>query len=290
MTAGYDIPVFKMNGLGNQILVADMRASQGTLSGTQIRTIAEHPRTYFDQLMALHLPGIKDTVARVTIHNTDGSEAGACGNGMRCVAKIMGDGLKPLNFETKSGILNASFTEDGTITVDMGKPKFLWHEIPLRDEFFDTTKIELQVGPIDSPVLHSPSVCNMGNPHAVFWVQDIDDQALDKFGPMLENHPIFPERANITVARILQPDRVQTRTWERGVGLTQACGSAACAVVACGIRTDRLKRNTTVLVPGGELGISWPSDTSGVLMSGPAELEYKGIIKVAADGALLFEV
>ena len=290
MSIDYTIPIFKMNGLGNQIVVADLRQHGGGLSSVQVRIVAEYPRTKFDQLMVLLPPCTAGTEALVKIYNTDGSEAEACGNGMRCVAKIASDGLQPMKFETAAGILNASFTDSGSITVDMGRPKFLWQDIPLRDEFHDTTKIELQIGPLDKPVLHSPSVCNMGNPHAVFWVEDIDDLALDKFGPMLEHHPIFPDRANITVAKVLRPDHVRTRTWERGVGLTEACGSAACAVLACGVRTERLARQAKVSVPGGDLMIVWPSEESGIQMTGPAELEYRGTARIASDRDLALEV
>ena len=279
-----------MNGLGNQIVVADLRTDDSELSGDQVRTIAQHPRTPFDQLMVLHQPQTSGTAAFVKIYNTDGSHAEACGNGMRCVAKIAGDGESPIKFETVAGILNVSFTGDDNITVDMGRPRFRWDEIPLRDEFHDTSKIELQVGPIDAPVLHSPSVCNIGNPHAVFWVEKDVGLDLGKFGPMLENHPIFVNRANITVAHVLQPNHVRTRTWERGAGLTEACGSAACAVLACGVRTDRLARKATVSLPGGDLTIEWPSDAEGILMSGPAELEYQGFIKASDTGLLMFEV
>ena len=284
------ISIFKMNGLGNQIVVADVRDHTMRLSRQHICAIAENPRTPFDQLMVLYQPRTPDSAAFVRIYNTDGSEAEACGNGMRCVARIAGDGMQPMRFETVAGILDVSFGADDQITVNMGRPKFRWDEIPLRDEFHDTTRIELQVGPIDAPVLHSPSVCNIGNPHAVFWVADINDQALNKFGPMLEHHPLFPERANITVAAVVQPDHVLTRTWERGVGLTKACGSAACAVLACGVKTGRLDRKASVSVPGGELTIEWSSDAAGIFMSGPAELEYQGVISVSAAGELTFKV
>ncbi len=290
MSIDNEIPIFKMNGLGNQIVVADLRGYNGELSIAQVGIIAEFPRTKFDQLMVLQRPRAAGTEAQVRIYNTDGSQAEACGNGMRCVAKIAGDGHQPMKFETAAGILDVSFAGDGSITVDMGRPRFRWDEIPLRDEFHDTTKIELQIGPIDAPVLHSPSVCNMGNPHAIFWIEDIDSLALDKFGPMLEHHPIFPERANITIAKVLRPDHVQTRTWERGVGLTEACGSAACAVLASGVRTRRLARKAVVSVPGGDLTIAWPSDDSGILMAGPAELEYQGIAKILPGGELTLEV
>ncbi|HEX6958847.1 MAG TPA: diaminopimelate epimerase, partial [Ferrovibrio sp.] len=147
---------------------------------------------------------------------------------------------------------------------------------PLAEEFRDTRMIELQVGPIDDPVLHSPSVASMGNPHAVFWVEDDPySYDLERFGPMLENHPIFPERANITFARVDSPEHLTIRTWERGAGLTLACGSAACAAAVSASRTGRTARRVTVRVPGGPLEILWREDDH-VIMTGPAEWEFSG--------------
>ena len=150
-------------------------------------------------------------------------KAGACGNGMRCVASLVFEetGKDALTFETDAGLLNCWKADDGMFTVDMGAPRFKWNEIPLAEEFRDTRAIELQIGPIDKPVLHSPSVVNMGNPHAIFWVDDVNAYDLAKFGPLLENHPIFPERANITLAQIVSREHIVIRTWERGAGSDQ---------------------------------------------------------------------
>jgi diaminopimelate epimerase len=158
----------------------------------------------------------------------------------------------------------------------MGKPRFGWNEIPLAEEFADTTGIELQIGPIDAPVLHTPSVANMGNPHAIFWVKDdVWSYALDRFGPLLENHPIFPERANISIAQVVAPDHIIARTWERGAGLTKACGSGACAVLVAAARLKKTGRKGTVTMPGGDLIVEWRADDH-VLLTGPAELEFAG--------------
>ncbi|MGB7287772.1 MAG: diaminopimelate epimerase, partial [Salaquimonas sp.] len=160
---------------------------------------------------------------------------------------------------------------------DMGKPKFGWEDIPLAEEFFDTTKIELQIGPIDAPVLHSPSVASMGNPHAIFWVnKDVNSYDLDRFGPMLENHPVFPDRANITIAEVVSPEHIIIRTWERGAGLTLACGSAACATLVCAARKELTGRKATITPPSGEnLEIEW-NDEGHVLMTGPTQFEFSG--------------
>jgi diaminopimelate epimerase len=158
----------------------------------------------------------------------------------------------------------------------MGVPRFGWQDVPLAEEFRDTRAIELQIGPIDNPVLHSPSVMSMGNPHAIFWVdRDVWSFELERFGPLLENHPIFPEKANITIAQITSPVSLTMRTWERGAGLTRACGSAACAAAVSAARTGRTGRNVLVTVPGGPLRIEWRADDH-VVMTGPAEWEFSG--------------
>ena len=211
------------------------------------------------------------------IYNNDGSQAGACGNGMRCVADIVSkqSGKTALTFETDAGILNCWKGEDGLFTVDMGKPRFAWNEIPLAEEFRDTRAIELQIGPIDDPILHSPAVVNMGNPHAIFWVDDPYAYDLERFGPLLENHPIFPDRANITLAHIVSREHIVIRTWERGAGLTKACGSAACATAVAAARLKRTERKVKITLPGGELTIEWRADDH-VLMTGPVEFEFTG--------------
>jgi diaminopimelate epimerase len=158
----------------------------------------------------------------------------------------------------------------------MGAPKFGWKDIPLAEEFHDTRSIELQIGPIDAPLLHTPSVVSMGNPHAIFWVDDVDAHDLGRFGPLLENHPIFPERANITLAHVVDRDHITIRTWERGAGLTRACGSAACATAVAAARLKRANRVVQISLPGGELTIEWRERDDHVLMTGPAVFEYEG--------------
>jgi diaminopimelate epimerase len=268
----------KMNGLGNEIIVADMRGRADRVSPAAAIALNADPATKFDQIMAIHDPRTPGTENYVEILNSDGSMAQACGNGMRCVVQALSaeTGRKRFTFETIAGILNAEEHADGTISVDMGAPRFGWQDIPLAEEFHDTRVIELQVGPIDNPVLHSPSVASMGNPHAIFWVDgDVWSYELDRFGPLLENHPMFPERANISIARVTAPDAMTIRTWERGAGLTKACGSAACAAAVSGARTRRTGRAVTVTVPGGPLRIEWRDDDH-VVMTGPAEWEFSG--------------
>ncbi|MDB5474485.1 MAG: diaminopimelate epimerase [Devosia sp.] len=274
------VPFLKMNGLGNQIIVADMRGRADRVTPTAAIAVNATAGTRFDQIMAIHDPTIPGTDYSIEIINSDGSKAQACGNGMRCVTQFLAaeTGSDAFTFETLAGIVSGKIQADGMISVDMGTPRFAWYEIPLAEEFADTRQIELQIGPIDAPVLHSPSVASMGNPHATFWVHnDVWSYALDRFGPMLENHPVFPERANISLAQVLAPDRMILRTWERGAGLTQACGTAACAALVNGARTRRTARKATITVPGGDLVVEWRDDDH-VTLTGPSEREWTGTL------------
>jgi diaminopimelate epimerase len=279
MSALANHPFVKMNGLGNEIVVVDMRGEKGAISAPEARAAAQLAGAPYDQLMALHAPRTPGTDAYVRIYNNDGSEAGACGNGMRCVAELIfkETGKRALTFETEAGLLSCWQGEAPLIsTVDMGKPRFAWNEIPLAAEFRDTRAIELQMGPIDKPILHSPSAVSMGNPHAIFWVDDVDAYDLGKIGPLLENHPMFPKRANISLARVVSREHMIVRTWERGAGLTKACGSAACAAAVAAARLGRTGRTVTVTLPGGDLLIEWRERDDHVLMTGPVEYEYEG--------------
>ncbi|MFZ5738821.1 MAG: diaminopimelate epimerase [Pseudomonadota bacterium] len=267
----------KMNGIGNEIVVVDLRDQPAPVTPADARAVAAH--VAYDQLMLLQPARLPGTEAFVRIYNNDGSESGACGNGMRCVARQMfaGSDQNGLTFETRAGLLNCwRGPADGLYTVDMGEPKFGWQDIPLAEEFRDTRGIELQIGPIDAPILHTPSVVSMGNPHAIFWVDDIEAYDLGRFGPLLENHPVFPERANITLAHIVDRQHITMRTWERGAGLTKACGSAACATAVAAARLKRTERTVDMTLPGGQLTIEWRDSDNHVLMTGGAEFEFEG--------------
>jgi diaminopimelate epimerase len=278
MSALADHPFVKMNGLGNEIVLVDMRADPTAITAADARAAAQPGGAPYDQLMALYPPRTPGTDAYVRIYNNDGSESGACGNGMRCLASILFEetGKDALAVETKAGLLNCWKAGQELFTVDMGAPRFRWDEIPLAEEFRDTRAIELQIGPIDKPILHSPSVVNVGNPHAIFWVDDVAPYDLGRFGPLLENHPIFPERANISLAAVKSREHIMLRTWERGAGLTRACGSAACAAAVAAARTRRTGRKVTVTLPGGDLAIEWRESDDHVLMTGPVEYEFAG--------------
>lgn len=275
----------KMNGLGNQITVLDLRGSKHVVSADEARAIAAEPRAFFDQLMVLHDPRQAGTDAFVRIYNNDGSEAGACGNGTRCVAWAMtadpqmGNAARDrLTLQTKAGLLPATRLDETVFTVDMGKPRLNWDEIPLAEPFEDTARFELQIGPIDDPILHTPCAVNMGNPHAVFFVDDPYRFNLEQIGPLLENHPIFPDRANIELAAVKAPDHIVLRVWERGAGITQACGSGACAALVAGVRRELTARKAVVSLPGGDLTIEWRESDGHVLMTGPTTFEWEGTL------------
>lgn len=280
----------KMNGLGNQITVLDLRGTKLRVSESDARAIAAEPRARFDQLMVLHDAQTPGTDAFIRIYNTDGSEAGACGNGTRCVAwamladpamgdRLLGDPSKTLlTLQTKAGLLPAKRESDLVFTVDMGAPRLAWDEIPLAEPFHDTAHFELQIGPIDDPILHTPCAVNMGNPHAVFFVDDPYRFNLEQIGPLLENHPIFPDRANIELAAVKAPDHIVLRVWERGAGITQACGSGACAALVAAVRRELSDRKAVVSLPGGDLTIEWRESDGHVLMTGPVEFEWEGTL------------
>jgi len=278
MTGGA-IPFRKMNGLGNEFIVFDARQAPVHLSPIAIRSLGQQDAIGFDQMITIERSaGNADAFMR--IHNRDGGEVDACGNATRCIGWLLMDetGRKTATIETNAGLLRAYDTgKPETIAVDMGEPKFAWDQIPLAEEFRDTRAIELQIGPIDAPILHSPSVANIGNPHAIFWVDDVDAYELDRFGPLLENHPIFPERANISLAHVTARDAMTVRTWERGVGITRACGTAACAAGVAAMRKGLTDKRVTVTLPGGPLIVEWRAD-GHVWMTGPVETEFAGTL------------
>jgi diaminopimelate epimerase len=270
----------KMSGLGNEILVVDLRGGRVfDPSPSAVQAIAKQPLSHFDQMMVLSEPRSLGTQAYVRIYNADGSEAEACGNGMRCVGWLEAEqtGRRTLEVETKAGRLHVDVAGREHIRVDMGVPKFGWRDIPLAEAFADTRAIELQVGPIDKPILHSPSVANVGNPHAIFWVEDVASYDLGRVGPMLEHHPLFPQRANISLAKVTSRATITLRTWERGAGLTRACGSAACAATVCAARKGLTGRRVVVTLPGGTIDIEWGEDDR-IRMTGSVEFAYDGTL------------
>ena len=279
MSALGDREFIKMNGLGNEIVVVDMRTRPARITPEEARAAARPEGAPYDQMMVLYARRTPGTDPFVRIYNSDGTESGACGNGARCIAALVAreTGKDAVTFETTAGMLNCWKTDRPDVfTVDMGIPRLRWDEIPLAEEFHDTRMIALQIGPPGAPILHSPSAVNMGNPHAIFWVDDVIGYDLGKIGPLLENHPIFPERANISLAAVPSRQHIVVRTWERGAGLTKACGSAACAATVAAVRLRRTERKVKVALPGGDLEVEWRESDGHVLMTGPLQYEYLG--------------
>ena len=270
-----------MNGLGNDFLVWDARKDPLPLTPQVIAALGDRETGIgFDQMITVERsPAGVDAFMR--IHNCDGSEVDACGNASRCIGRLLMEeaGKDVASIETNAGLLNAFAGQaPRMVTVDMGRPRLNWDQIPLAEEFADTRAIELQIGPIDDPILHTPAVVNMGNPHAIFWVDDIGAYDLAKVGPLLEHHPIFPEGANISLAHVFAENQIRVKVWERGAGLTRACGTAACAVAVAAARDGKAGRKSTIYLPGGPLEIEWRESDDHVLMTGATEVEFEGEI------------
>lgn len=277
------IPFRKMNGLGNDFVVFDARRSDVPLDRATVRAISDRESGIgCDQLIRMEASDEADVFMR--IWNCTGDEVEACGNATRCIGHLLlaETSKDAVVVDTSAGQLVCSRgAHEGEITVDMGRPRLGWQDIPLAEEFSDTRKIELSVGPIDEPILHSPSVVNVGNPHCIFWVEDVEAYDLARLGPMLENHLMFPEQANISLAQLTGRNELLLKVWERHAGLTRACGTAACAAAVAAIRLHMTERHVTVTLPGGPLKIYWREADAHILMTGPYELDFEGEIDFA---------
>jgi len=273
-----EIPFIKMHGAGNDFIVLDGRVDALGLTPDRIRRLADRRRGIgCDQLISLEpCAGGADVFMR--IHNPDGSEAGACGNATRCVATLIGGALdRPtVTIRTISGDLPATLLPDGRVTVDLGPPRLGWAEVPLAAPR-DTLNLPLAEGAVADP-----AACSMGNPHATFFVAAIDALDIARLGPRFETDALFPDRANIGFAQILSPDRIRLRVWERGAGLTLACGSGACAALVNAVRRGLTGRRAELLLDGGTLTIEWREADGHVLMTGPAETSFSGLIDLDA--------
>jgi diaminopimelate epimerase len=275
------LPFWKMHGLGNDFVVLDARERPITIHPDQARRIADrHRGAGFDQLLVIEPTQTPGADIFMRILNADGTESGACGNGTRCVAAlVMADtGADTLVVETRAGLLECREAPGG-VTVDMGPARLDWQDIPLAHEA-DTLHL-----PVSSGALSDPVGVSMGNPHAIFFVPDAEAVQIDGVGPVLEHDPLFPERANIGVVQVLSRDRLRYRVWERGVGVTQACGSGACAGAVAAIRRGLADRIVFVVLDGGDLLIEWRESDGHVLMTGPAETSFAGILsRTLLDG------
>ena len=267
----------KMHGIGNDFVVFDARKVPLALAAEDARAIADR-RTGVgcDQILVLEASATADAFMRV--RNADGGEAGACGNGARCAAALLmaEGGCAEAVLETAAGPVAARAEAGGRVTVDMGKPRFGWRDIPLAEPR-DTLHVGLAAGPLRDAV-----AIDMGNPHAVFFVADAEAVDLETLGPRLETDPLFPERANIEAVSVADPGGLRMRVWERGVGVTPACGTGACAALVAAHRRGLCGRRAAVRLDGGALEIDWGAD-GRVLMTGPAAVSFRG----ALDSELL---
>jgi diaminopimelate epimerase len=270
------IPFLKMHGLGNDFVVVDARRRDVAIDAAAARALADrHTGIGCDQLIVLEPPVHPAARLFMRIRNPDGSEAEACGNATRCVAELLRreTGDPQLGIETRAGLLQAEATADGRIAVDMGPPRLEWHEIPLARPV-DTLHAPLALGP-----LADPACTNIGNPHATFFVADAAAVDLASLGPALEHDPLFPERANIGVASVAD-GRIRLRMWERGAGITLACGSGACAALVAACRRGLTGRRAEILLDGGTLDIGWRDD-GHVIMTGPTAISFEGVVDTA---------
>jgi diaminopimelate epimerase len=271
-----------MNGAGNKILVLDLRGTGLTPTAAEARAIHRAPGLDYDQMMVLFDPRDTATLAYVRILNNDGSEAEACGNGARCVADRLAreGGATTLAIETVAGRIACERLGEWRYRVDMGSPRFAWSDIPLAHAVADTLHVDLALPGLTA--FGPASVVNMGNPHAIFWVKDVAAIPLERVGPRFETHPLFPEKANISFAQITARDAITLRVWERGVGITLACGSAACATLVAAARLGLTGREARIALPGGELTIEWRERDNRVQMAGPVEFEREIELEAAA--------
>jgi diaminopimelate epimerase len=257
-------PFHKMHGLGNDFVVIDARKHGVSMTKARAHAIANrHVGIGCDQLILLERSDIADVKMR--IFNSDGGEVEACGNATRCVALLL---EKPARIETAAGILE-TVPRGESATVTLNPPAFNWQLIPLA----------MPMDTVDMPVgweeLERPMAVNVGNPHVIFFVANSDAVDLQRLGPIIENDPLFPERINVNVATIIDPQNIRLRVWERGVGLTRACGTGACATAVAAIRSGRVQSPVTVTLPGGALTISW-AEGGPIEMAGPATHVFTG--------------
>jgi diaminopimelate epimerase len=267
--------IARMNGAGNAILLLDLRSSRASPRAEDARAIHRAPGLSYDQMMVLLDPKTAGTAADVLIYNNDGTLAGACGNGARCVADRLCRelGVSAVKIETEAGVIACERLGPWSYRVDMGAPRLEWDAIPLQHAVPDTRRVKLWRDGEGPAELGLASVVNMGNPHAVFFLPDLKRVDAAELGPKIEVDPMFPEKANVTFAQVLARNDVRARVWERGVGLTLACGSAACATLVVAARLGLMERKGTVRLPGGDLTIEWRASDDHVLMTGPVEYE-----------------
>jgi diaminopimelate epimerase len=276
-------PFVKMNGAGNDFVVVQALERPFAPTAEEARAICDRASGEgCDQLIAIEAsvdPG-SGAEAFMRVWNADGGAVETCGNALRCVGWLLMEstGADRVRIDTLGGVTEAWRAGPEAVTVDMGAPRLNWEQIPLAEDM-DTRGIELQVGPIDAPILHTPGAVSMGNPHVVFFMDHAPDDAFVRAtGSLIEHHPMFPEGVNVGFAHVQAPDRIRLRVWERGAGLTRACGTGACAALVASFRRGLCEREATLVLDGGDLRIAWDEATGHVLMTGPVEVEGTGFL------------
>ncbi|SEM79289.1 diaminopimelate epimerase [Halomonas caseinilytica] len=270
----------KMHGLGNDFMVVDLVTQRARLRDEQIRELADRRFGIgFDQLLVVEPPRDPDMDFRYRIYNADGSEVENCGNGARCFARFVLDQRlthkREIHVETAGGPLTLVIGDDGRVSVDMGQPRFDPQALPF-DADGDRPLHDLEV---DGQQL-SIGVASLGNPHAVLRVDDVATAPVATLGPAIEGHPRFPRRVNAGFMQVVSTHEIRLRVYERGSGETLACGTGACAAVACGIRQGLLESPVTVHLPGGKLRVDWPDAEANLIMTGPAERVFDGRVVI----------
>jgi diaminopimelate epimerase len=273
-------PFLKMHGLGNDFAVFDARNRALALDSQAARAIADRRfGVGCDQVIVIE-KSLNGADAAMRIFNADGGEVESCGNAARCVARLLMDenGKSAVRLDSEGGALACS-DASGLVTVDMGAPKFGWREIPLAREV-DTNSFVLDVAGARLLALDAAAAVSVGNPHCVLFVQG--DAPVETLGPAIERHPMFPERTNVEFVQVLAPDRLRMRVWERGAGITMACGTGACAAMAAAQRRGLCGTKVEVLLDGGALTIEWAGGEAPIFMTGPTALSYRGEIDLGA--------
>ena len=267
----------KMHGLGNDFVVLDARDTAVDMNAAKAKAIADRHLGVGCDTVVLILPSGAQTDAAVQFFNADGSESEACFNATRCVARLLMDerGLTRVKLSTKGGLLTGHDAGKTQVTLDVGAPKLDWQQIPLARET-DTTEFPLDIGGTVLPA----SAVSMGNPHCVLFVPDAQNAPVTQLGPRIETLPFFPNRTNVEFAQVLGRDRIRMRVWERGVGVTMACGSGACATAVAAIRRGFVNRKVELVLDGGSLTIEWREEDGHILMTGPTAMPFRGRLEL----------
>ena len=262
-----DIKAFKMDGLGNDFVIIDNRQKTTNLTKDQIIKICDRNFVGCDQLILIGTD--KSVDASLKFYNSDGGEAGACGNGTRCVADLISKELnnKSVVLKTLSGNLKSKILGNNIVTTEIGKAKIEWNEIPLSEKL-NTNNLNIKINDRNNKEYSGGTAVNVGNPHVIFFVNEIDNFDIKKIGPSIENHKFFPERCNVTIAQIINKSLIKVKVWERGAGLTKACGTAACATAYAGKLNNLTDNETDIEFEKGKLTISIDEKNS-IHMKGP---------------------